>query len=206
MLHFNRRMLVLVFLRPTRFIFYFNTLHSAKLWLLALQAFAHICHHCTYYNGVSLCDKSSRDLTWQYSEWRNMRDSIVVESILSFKGQFASSKLNINTWATRESGVMIWVSEGFLPCEHWAVLPVLQGSQHLDWDRPHLFWPSQHRLYLPVLSSSPMSSFQVKFYEDSKSRIDHVLAMGTLTEHNAVTVIRSVLGVVDYLHHHGIVH
>jgi len=51
-----------------------------------------------------------------------------------------------------------------------------------------------------------MSSFQVKFYEDFESRIDHVLAMGTLTEHNAVTVIRSVLDVVDYLHHHGIVH
>jgi len=37
-------------------------------------------------------------------EWRNMRDSIVMESILSSKGQFASSKLNINcdTWARHE--------------------------------------------------------------------------------------------------------
>ena len=43
------------------------------------------------------------------SEWQNMRVSIVLESILSSKGQFASSKLNINrvTWETHRFAVMI---------------------------------------------------------------------------------------------------
>ena len=43
------------------------------------------------------------------SEWQNMRGSFVMESILSSKGQFASSKLSINrdTWATRKSAAMI---------------------------------------------------------------------------------------------------
>jgi len=43
------------------------------------------------------------------TEWQNLRVSIVLESILSSKGQFASSKLSINrdTWAAHESAVMI---------------------------------------------------------------------------------------------------
>ena len=43
------------------------------------------------------------------SVWRNLRDSIVPESILSSKGQFASSKLRINrdTWGTYKSALMI---------------------------------------------------------------------------------------------------
>jgi len=43
------------------------------------------------------------------SVWQNLRDSIVLESILSSEGQFASSKLSINrdTWATYKSAVMI---------------------------------------------------------------------------------------------------
>ena len=47
------------------------------------------------------------------SEWQNMRGSIVMESILSSKGQFASSKLSINrdTWATHKSAVMIEIQE-----------------------------------------------------------------------------------------------
>jgi len=44
--------------------------------------------------------KISASLSLLDSEWRNLRDSIVMESKLSSKGQFASSKLNINrdTW------------------------------------------------------------------------------------------------------------
>ena len=43
------------------------------------------------------------------SVWQNLRDSIVMESILSSKGQFASSKLSINrdTLGTHRSVVMI---------------------------------------------------------------------------------------------------
>jgi len=45
------------------------------------------------------------------SEWRNLRVSIMPESILSSKRQFASSKLSINrdTWATHESAVIIYI-------------------------------------------------------------------------------------------------
>jgi len=45
------------------------------------------------------------------SEWQNLRVSIVLESILSSKGQFASSKLNISrdTWPTHKSTVIIEV-------------------------------------------------------------------------------------------------
>ena len=35
---------------------------------------------------------------------------------------------------------------------------------------------------------------------------DRVLAKGKSTEHNAVSVIRSILDAIDYLHHHGILH
>ena len=43
------------------------------------------------------------------SEWRNLRDCTMLESILSSKGQFASSKLSINrdTWVTHKSVVII---------------------------------------------------------------------------------------------------
>ena len=43
------------------------------------------------------------------SVWQNLRDSIVLEFILSSGGQFASSRLSINrdTWATRKSAVTI---------------------------------------------------------------------------------------------------
>jgi len=43
------------------------------------------------------------------SVWQNLRDSIVLESMLSSKGQFASSKLSINrdTWTTPKSAAMI---------------------------------------------------------------------------------------------------
>jgi len=43
------------------------------------------------------------------SDWQNLRDSIVLESILSSKGQFASSKLSINrdTSATHKSAVVM---------------------------------------------------------------------------------------------------
>jgi len=45
------------------------------------------------------------------SEWQNLRVSIMPESILSSKRQFASSKLSINrnTWATHESAVIIYI-------------------------------------------------------------------------------------------------
>ena len=38
------------------------------------------------------------------SEWRSLMDSIVLESILSSEGQFASSELSINreTWKTHK--------------------------------------------------------------------------------------------------------
>jgi len=49
------------------------------------------------------------------SEWWNLRDSIVLESMLSSKGQFASSKLSINrdTWAAHKSAVMMYKDERF---------------------------------------------------------------------------------------------
>jgi len=47
------------------------------------------------------------------SEWQNLRDSTALESILSSKGQFASSKLSINrdTWTAHKSVVMLWKDE-----------------------------------------------------------------------------------------------
>ena len=53
--------------------------------------------------------KISVSLSLLDSVWRNLRDSIVPESILSSKGQFASSKLRINrdTWGTHKSAPMI---------------------------------------------------------------------------------------------------
>jgi len=72
-----------------------------------------------------------------------------------------------------------------------------------------------------VLSSSPRSSSQVKFYKgfDSHTKFyltfelvtgsdlfNCVLARGRFTEHNVAAIIHSVLGALDYLHHHGIVH
>jgi len=53
---------------------------------------------CEIFASVSLLD----------SVWQNLSDSIVMESTLSSKGQFASSKLNINcdTWATHKSAMM----------------------------------------------------------------------------------------------------
>ena len=49
------------------------------------------------------------------SEWWNLRDSTMLESMLSSKGQFASSKLSINrdTWAAHKSAVMIYKEERF---------------------------------------------------------------------------------------------
>ena len=40
--------------------------------------------------------KTSASVSLSDSEWRNLKVSIVLESILSFKGQFASSKSSIN--------------------------------------------------------------------------------------------------------------
>ena len=77
--------------------------------------------HKHIHHLASLCISSPRDVALLSSrkilasvslfdsEWRNLRDSIVLESILSSKGQFASSRLNINrdTWTTHQSVVMI---------------------------------------------------------------------------------------------------
>jgi len=49
------------------------------------------------------------------TEWRNLRDSTMLESMLSSKGQFASSKLSINrdTWVAHKSAVMLYKEERF---------------------------------------------------------------------------------------------
>ena len=63
------------------------------------------------------------------SEWRNLRDSTVLESMLSSKGQFASSKLSINrdTWTAHKSAVMMYKEERFWlttkgKMKYWALI------------------------------------------------------------------------------------
>jgi len=57
--------------------------------------------------------KISDSVSLADSEWRNLRDSTVLEFRLSSKGQFASSKLSINCdiWAAHNSAVMIYKEE-----------------------------------------------------------------------------------------------
>ena len=88
-----------------------------------------------------------------------------------------------------------------MPCEHSAVKwKPASGNRSAS----PVLTTAASSVSLPVLSSSPHSSFQVEFHEDFESCIDHVLAK--FTEHDVFTVIRSVLDVVDYLHHYGIAH
>jgi len=77
--------------------------------------------NCSICHLVSLCISLLREVTSLSpqemsasvslldSVWQNLRDSIVLESILSLEGQSASSKLSINrdTWAQCKSAVMI---------------------------------------------------------------------------------------------------
>ena len=96
------------------------------LWHLHLISSGTNNTECPIHHLASSCIPSPREATpWSPdeespsvslvdSEWQNTRVSIVLESILSPKGQSASNKLNIScdTWATHKSGVMIEIQEG----------------------------------------------------------------------------------------------
>jgi len=71
----------------------------------------HLASSCisSYIEVAPLSSRKISSVSLLDSEWRNLRDSIVPESILSSKGQFAWSKLSINrdTWTTHKSVVIV---------------------------------------------------------------------------------------------------
>ena len=93
---------------------------NRKKWLLHLRLTSSTRMNnaeCSIHHLASSCISSSREVALLLprkrpvsvslvdSVWRNLRDSIVLESIFSSKKQFAPSKLSINrdTWTTHRS-------------------------------------------------------------------------------------------------------